>query len=295
MSDQVHPVSLVSVVMPARNAEATIATQLAALGCQTYPGAWEVIAVENGSSDGTRALLRSWQQRMPQLRVVDAADGCGVNRARNIGCHHARGEFVLCCDADDVVAPGWMAGLVDVLGTTPAVGGALERRKLNARVALAARPPKESDALLDTFAFLPYPAGANCGFHKELWRRLGGFDESYRYGSDDVEFFWRAQLAGHRLAFAPGAVVHYRLRAEPRAIERQLYRYGRSHPQLYRDFADHGMPPSRLPEAAAAWGSLLIRLPDLVGPADRRAALLAQLAMRTGRIVGSARYRRCYL
>jgi glycosyltransferase involved in cell wall biosynthesis len=288
-------VNLVSVVMPARNAETTITTQLAALNCQTYQGPWELIVVENGSSDGTRALLRSWQHRMPQLRVVHAAEDLGVNRARNIGCRHARGELVLCCDADDVVAPEWMAGLVDVLRTSAAVGGSLERRLLNGRVALAARPPKESDALLDTFAFLPYPPGANCGFHKELWSRLNGFDESYRYGSDDVEFFWRAQLAGCRLAFAPGAVVHYRLRGEVRAIARQLYRYGRSHPKLYRDFAGSGMPPSRVGDVAAAWWRLLVRVPDLVGPAEGRAALLAQLAMRAGRIAGSARYRRCYL
>ncbi|MEU6239419.1 glycosyltransferase, partial [Kitasatospora sp. NPDC047058] len=253
MNGDVRPVELVSVVMPARNAEPTIAAQLDALRRQTYPDRWELVVVENGSADGTRALLASWQQRIPRLRVVDAGGTRGVNRARNLGCRSAQGEFVLCCDADDVVAPGWMAGLVDALRTSPAVGGALERRLLNAHVALAARPPKEADALLDTFGFLPYPAGANCGFHKALWSRLGGFDESYRYGGDDVEFFWRAQLAGHRLAFAPRAVVHYRLRGDTRAIARQLYRYGRSHPRLYRDFAAHGMPASRPADAAGAW------------------------------------------
>ncbi|MFD0351604.1 glycosyltransferase [Kitasatospora aburaviensis] len=228
MNGDVRPVDLVSVVIPARNAETTIAAQLEALCRQTYQGPWEVVVVENGSSDGTRALLRCWRQRMPQLRVVDCAEARGVNHARNLGCRHAHGDFVLMCDADDVVAPGWMAGLVDALRTDPAVGGALERRLLNGPVALAARPPKKSDALLDTFGFLPYPAGANCGFHRELWNRLGGFDESYRYGGDDTEFFWRAQLAGYRLAFAPHAVVHYRLRDETRAIARQFYGYGRS-------------------------------------------------------------------
>ncbi|MFF2041943.1 glycosyltransferase [Kitasatospora sp. NPDC058170] len=295
MSGGTGRVGLVSVVMPARNAAPTLAAQLEALCRQTYPGRWELVVVENGSSDGTPALLRSWRQRMPRLRVVGVAGGCGVNRARNIGCRRALGEFVLCCDADDVVASGWMAGLVDALRTSPAVGGALERRLLNSRVALAARPPKEADELLDTFGFLPYPAGANCGFHKELWSLLGGFDESYRYGGDDVEFFWRAQLAGHRLAFSPDAVVHYRLRADAPAIARQLYRYGRSHPKLYRDFAGHGMPASRPGDVARAWWSTLVHVPDLLGPADARAAWLAQLALRAGRMAGSIGNRRCYL
>ncbi|MFF7456480.1 glycosyltransferase family 2 protein [Kitasatospora sp. NPDC008115] len=294
MTGGVRPVRLVSVVIPARNAEATIATQLEALCGQTYPDPWEVVVVENGSSDGTRALLRSWQRRMPRLRVT-CTGAPGVNRARNAGCRHAEGEFVLLCDADDVAAPGWVAGLVDALRTSPAVGGALERRLLNGPVALAARPPKKLPALLDTFGFLPYPAGANCGFHKELWHQLGGFDESYHGGGDDTEFFWRAQLAGHRLAFAPHAVVHYRHRGDTRAIVRQSYGYGRSHPKLYRDFAPAGMPSSPLADAAAAWWRLLLRTPDLLGPTDRRAALLAQLALRTGRLTGSARHRRCYL
>ncbi|MFE7192676.1 glycosyltransferase family 2 protein [Kitasatospora sp. NPDC057541] len=289
-----RPVGLVSVVMPARNAETTLAAQLEALCAQTYPDPWEVVVVENGSGDGTRALLRRWQRRMPRLRVT-VTDEPGVNRARNLGCRQADGEFVLLCDADDIAAPGWVAGMVDALRSSPAVGGALERRLLNGPVALAARPAKKSPALLDTFGFLPYPAGANCGFHKELWSRLGGFDESYRGGGDDTEFFWRAQLAGYRLAFAPHAVVHYRHRGDTRSIVRQSYGYGRSHPKLYRDFAAHGMPCSRPGDAAGAWWSLLRRSVDLLGPADRRAALLAQLALRAGRAVGSARHRRCYL
>ncbi|MGW6916351.1 glycosyltransferase [Kitasatospora sp. NPDC054939] len=289
------PVQLVSVVMPARNAEATIAEQLDALARQSYPDRWELLVVENGSTDRTRALLDTWRQRLPRLRIVDAAGPGGVNRARNLGCRHARGELVLCCDADDVAAPDWITAMVDALRTSRAVGGALERRRLNGHPALAARPPKQADALLDTFAFLPYPAGANCGFHKDLWQHLGGFDEDYRYGSDDVEFFWRAQLAGHPLAFAPRAVVHYRLRDDPRAIARQLYRYGRSHPQLYRDFAPHGMPRSRPADIAAAWWDTLRHTPDLLGPPDHRAAWLARAALRAGRLVGSLRHRRCYL
>ncbi|MGE7436338.1 glycosyltransferase [Kitasatospora sp. NPDC001175] len=285
----------VSVVIPARNAAATIASQLAALWRQTYPGPWEVVVVDNGSHDGTGEVLRSWQLRMPQLKVVSAPASGGANHARNIGCRHARGELVLCCDADDLVAPDWMTAMVETLRTSPAVGGSMERRMLNGSVALAARPPRGADRLLDTFGFLPYPLGANCGFHKELWRRLGGFDESYRYGSDDVEFFWRAQLAGYRLDFAPDAVVHYRLRAEPRAIVHQQYRYGRSHAKLYRDFGPHGMPRSRPAEAARAWWGLLLHARDLAASPESRGAWLAVLALRAGRIAGTLRHRRRYL
>jgi GT2 family glycosyltransferase len=90
--------------------------------------------------------------------------------------------------------------------------------------------------------FLPYPLTANCGMRREIWTELGGFDERYHYGSDDVAFFWRVQLAGYGVGFAPEAIVHYRLRSKVSDMARQYYTYGKTHTMLYRDFAAAGMP-----------------------------------------------------
>ncbi|MGW0562182.1 glycosyltransferase [Streptomyces sp. NPDC003016] len=281
-----------SVIVPARDAQATLGRQLDALARQRYAGPWEVLVVDNGSRDGTAAVVATHQRHMRQLLLADASDLPGANHARNVGCRRSQGQLLLFCDADDVVTPGWIEAMARALHHAPAVGGALERLSLNGRTALAARPPKPGAELSRTFDFLPYPMGANCGVRREVWERLGGFDESYTRSCDDVEFFWRVQLAGEELAFVPEAVVHYRLRSSLREIVRQSYRYGRSHPELYRAFRAAGMPASK---AGSPWWWLLAHLVDPLLTADRRAAWLARAALRCGRLVGSVRCRVLYL
>jgi glycosyltransferase involved in cell wall biosynthesis len=286
---------LVSVIVPARDAADTLVRQLDALAAQDYTGHWEVVVVDDGSADGTAEVARSRRSVLPALHVVRTHGSGGVNRARNIGCRHSRGRLLLFCDADDLVTPGWMTALVRALETAPAAGGALERRALNGAAALAARPPAAVPGLADSFAFLPYPWGANCGVHREVWERLGGFDPAYTYGSDDVEFFWRVQLSGAALVFVPDAVVLYQLRDRPRDMARQYFRYGRSHPMLYRRFAADGMPRSSTAEAYREWGRLLLRAGRLSRSSTARARWLVRVALRAGRLCGSLRHRVVYL
>ncbi|WP_189938076.1 glycosyltransferase [Streptomyces sulfonofaciens] len=284
-----------SVVIPARDAADTLGRQLDALAAQDYTGRWEVVVVDDGSADGTAGVAESRRPVLPALRVVRTRGSGGVNRARNAGCRHSRGRLLLFCDADDLVTPGWMSALVRALEGAPAAGGALERRALNGAAALAARPPSAVPRLADSFAFLPYPWGANCGVRREVWERLDGFDPSYTYGSDDVEFFWRAQLSGAALVFVPDAVVLYQLRERPWDMARQYFRYGRSHPMLYRRFAADGMPRSSSAEAYREWGRLLLRACALPRSPTVRAQWLVRAALRAGRLSGSLRHRVVYL
>jgi glycosyltransferase involved in cell wall biosynthesis len=124
---------LVSVIIPARDAETTIGRQLDALAAQDHPGGWEVTVVDDGSADETAAVAASRRPHLPRLRVVRTPDDgeSGVNRARNLGAGHSAGDLLLFCDADDIVAPGWLSALAGALGGAAAVGGALERRTLN--------------------------------------------------------------------------------------------------------------------------------------------------------------------
>jgi GT2 family glycosyltransferase len=281
--------------MPAFNGAAAIALQLEALTRQSYTGRWELIVADNGSTDETVAVAESWAARFPRFRLIQARERRGTSHARNAGCRVSGGDIVLCCDHDDIVSPDWIVEMTSALRQYDAVGGSMERRSLNDPVALAARPPKLVDELLNTFEFLPYPLCANCGFRKELWKRLGGFDESYRYGSDDVEFFWRAQLAGATLGFVPRAVVHYRLRSDVKSIARQSYGYGRSHPKLFRQFRAVGMPRSNLRQVIGEWRWLAVNARDIAGPKTKQAVWFKRAGQRWGRIVGSIRNWTVYL
>jgi GT2 family glycosyltransferase len=136
---------------------------------------------------------------------------------------------------------------------------------------------------------------ANFGVHTSVFHELGGWNEDYVHGGDDVEFCWRAQLASYRLCFAPDAVMLYRLRPSLWALARQFYDYGLANPQLYQAFRSRGVPRSSSAAALRAWIWLLLHLPDLVRSPVLRRAWVWNVAHRWGRLRGSIRNRVVYL
>ena len=76
---------LVSVIVPMRNEEAHLAQQLRALAGQTYTGPWELVVVDNGSTDGSIKIVEAWRERFPASRRRRVVAGRGLNYARNRG------------------------------------------------------------------------------------------------------------------------------------------------------------------------------------------------------------------
>jgi glycosyltransferase involved in cell wall biosynthesis len=148
--------TLVTVVLPVRNGERHLGRQLAALAGQSYPDPWELLVVDNGSTDGSREVARSFAGELPQLRIVDASSHRGLNYARNIGVDAARGDLLAFCDADDAADPGWLAGLVDAAAGADIAGGVLDGQELNGPVARAWRSQRFIDRPSEQF--LPSPA-----------------------------------------------------------------------------------------------------------------------------------------
>lgn len=99
---------LVSVVIPAYNAEDTIGATLSGILTQTYP-AVEVIVVDDGSRDRTGQICRSYGDRVTYIRQ----DNAGSSVARNVAMDRATGEFIAFCDADDMWLPGYLTAAVE--------------------------------------------------------------------------------------------------------------------------------------------------------------------------------------
>jgi GT2 family glycosyltransferase len=133
-------------------------------------------------------------------------------------------------------------------------------------------------------------------FSREVFDRLNGFDEAFAFGGDEIEFAWRAQLAGFSLGFVPKAIVQYTVRASADRVFRQFVGYGRSHAQLYRYFREYGMPRSRAKLAIGRWAWILAHAPAaLLRPGEDREAVVRRAGIAVGRIQGSLKYRMLYL
>ena len=150
--------------------------------------------------------------------MVDAGGQRGINHARNTGAAAARGDFLVFCDADDVVDRDWLAEMVEAAQNADIVGGHLDFDRLNEPVCRSWIPPLPDGAFAVEQGFLPGVPGGNCGMSASVADELR-WNEAFVFGSSDIEFSWRAQLAGYRIAFARQAVVYRRCRARVRASQ----------------------------------------------------------------------------
>jgi len=288
-----NPPALISVIVPAHNAAATLDAQLRCLAAQDYAASWEVVVSDSGSTDETAAIARRWTDRLPALRVVDASSRPGACAARNIGAAAARGDFLAFCDADDEADEGWLTGLAAAALDADMVGGVSDEETLNAANREVYQPPTW-DQLEVWGEFKPFCQGGNCGIWTNVFESVGGWNEDYRRATD-VELSWRVAFSGHRLRLAPAALTRYRHRSDDRELIRQFYGWGLADAQLYRSFRDRGMRRSPSRDAAAAWLGLVCHLPALLRPGALRTRWVAHAARRWGRVRGSIRWRVVYL
>ena len=103
---------VISVIIPAYNAQATIQRACRSVLCQSYPNV-ELVVVNDGSSDRTEELLLAMEKEYPNLHHILQENG-GVSRARNTGLDAATGEYIMFLDADDELEPGVMDSLMDI-------------------------------------------------------------------------------------------------------------------------------------------------------------------------------------
>lgn len=277
---------LLSVVIPARNAAATLEQQLRALSTQAHEGQVEVIVADNGSTDATRSLAESFRDRL-DLRVVDASDRPGAAHARNVGAAAARGRFLAFVDADDVVAPDWLRAVVAGLERHPFIACRYDTESLNPPAVAESLGHAQRDGLMtyDYPPYLPHAGGGGLAIRREHHEAIGGFDESYP-ALEDTDYCWRLQRSGVPLFFQGDAVVRIRLKAGAAALFRQGVHFGRHNVRIYRRYRDRGMPYLGPLPGLLRWIKLFLRLPLAVWSPGERARWLWQLGWRCGRVRG---------
>jgi len=207
-----------SVIIPTWNGLELLCATLESLETQTLR-AFEVIVVDNGSTDGTVERLAPI---FPRVRWIRLEENRGFAAAVNVGIRASRAEIVALLNNDAVADPGWLGALVDALERYPHAGSAASRMLrfddrtridsagvqlglYGSQIGEGEENGEEFNQEREVFAAC---AGA-AAYRKAALHEVGLFDERYFAYFEDVDIGARLQLAGYRCVYVPAAVVYH--------------------------------------------------------------------------------------
>ena len=283
-----------SVVIPCLNAAATIGIQLEALARQHWDQEWEVVVADNGSTDDSREIIESYRDRLPNLRIVDASARRGQPYALNFGAAAATGIAVAFCDADDEVAPGWVAAMGNALLEHDFVACRIDFTKLNPPWAqtIFLRHGQQHGRLLKA-QFPPYlwhAGGGTLGVKKSLHEAVSGFDDALPY-LHDTDFCFKVQLRGVELHFVSEAVLYVRCRDTLRGLLRQACHWAEYSVLLYKMYRPANDRAFRLwKDFLWQWKGLLRSIPQIRVDRSARARWVWRFGWQLGRFIGSVKH-----
>ncbi|MBR1593967.1 MAG: glycosyltransferase [Alloprevotella sp.] len=256
----------VSIVIPAYNMEAYLAETLESVLASDYSGGLEVIVVNDGSTDDTERIARSFAERDSRIHLINAPNG-GACRARNRGISESRGKYIFPVDADNTIEPWLVSALAEVIEQDESIKVVCPRADFfgdrsgewklpDFRLRLLARKN-----MIDTCAM----------FRRTDWERVGGYQEEIPTREDWV--FWISVLKdGGRVVRLPRIGFHYRIRSNSKRVTRRnrLPEVIRSLNRLYPDFYERELRgPLR---QHRTWSRLLNTLHRLCHPRRWRVA-----------------------
>ena len=225
------PAPLVSIIVVNYNGMAHLEECLGALAAQHYP-AFEVLVVDNGSTDGSPAYIA---ENYPRVRYIASESNLGYSGAVNLALNYAHGTYVAVLNMDAMVEPDWLEPLIAFLETHPQAGA------VTPKIVLYHQPDRINalgqnvhvTALGFNRAFnRPDQPGATApikvsGLHgaafvlrKSLLEQMGGMNEACFLYHEDVDLSWMVQLMGYDIYCLPTAVVRhkYTLKMDPQKL-----------------------------------------------------------------------------
>jgi GT2 family glycosyltransferase len=188
------------------------------------PGEIVVIDASSGRLDDIR------KRHEETVRWVDFQQPAGVRvsipHQRNAGVREAAGDIIVFTDAGCRPRPGWLERLVAPLHTDESVTAGVSQG-LDGKIQYGLLPEHAGET-----TYLRESPTLNFAFRRAAFDVVGGFDESFQYGSD-VDFSWRLNDTGHRIRCVPDAIIQHDY-GTPRRQRRRSYMYGKARVRLYR-------------------------------------------------------------
>ena len=250
---------LVSFIIPLYNCLPLTQAMLASLQTTIPSGlAHEIIFVDDGSTDGTRAWLETFGAQT-NVRFILNERNVGYAAANNRGAATARGEFLALLNNDLVLQGRWLEPLLELHAEHGRRAGLVGNVQLDAKssaidhtgivineqgkpVHLRALPPRAARMTRHSWT-PPAVTGACVTITRDLWQQLGGFDEAFMNGGEDIDLCFRARAGGRMSFVALNSIVRHHVSASPNRKardEQNSYRLARKWRHDFIAAADYG-------------------------------------------------------
>ncbi|HLC92840.1 MAG TPA: glycosyltransferase family A protein [archaeon] len=179
----------ISIVVATYNNRKTLEKTLGSLLAQKFYGKFEVIVVNDGSTDGTAQFLESYKKGKKNLTVIHQ-ENLGVCRARNMGIAAAKFRIVINMDHDCIAHKHWLLQMARGF----------------------------DGPLVGVVSAYDYYGGTSTGFRKELLEKVSGYDEEYRYYREDTDLSFKIMDLGYKFRLVKAGYAHDHTQAKPRGL-----------------------------------------------------------------------------
>lgn len=226
----------VSIIIPVKNRPADIQECIISLTSLDYPKErLEIIVVNDGSTDSTREVIKSFP-----IKAIHLSKSIGASACRNLAAKEAKGELLAFTDSDCVVHPRWLKDLSayfydERIGI---VGGYVSNyynqtfldwyEMVRSSLNMGPSPFKVENGNSST-AYVP---SCNLIIRKKVFAETGGFQENLHVG-EDVDLCWRTRKLGYHLLYLPKGEVKHKHRNDLWQMLRRRFEYGTSEALLY--------------------------------------------------------------
>ena len=213
-----------SIIIPHLNGKQHLQECLGSLRGQTFTD-FEVILVDNGSSDGSQEFVKT---HFPEVRLLELGENRGFTGACNVGYNFALGDIIVLLNNDTMTDERWLEKLADAFRRVPEAGSVASKMLLfdqqdvihsagdyyrvdgipGNRGVWQKDAPKYNEEM-----FVFSACGGAAAYRRELLCEIGFLDNDFYFSCEDVDLAWRIHLAGHKVLYAPQAVIYHKLKA----------------------------------------------------------------------------------
>lgn len=199
---------IISIIIPTYNGAKRIKKCLDALNKQDYNGEFEIIVVDDGSTDDTQQVIENYKQ----VTLIQQKNA-GPAAARNHGANIAKGEILLFTDDDCVPIPDWISQMVQPFLDDPELVGVKGVYRTNQPELTARFVQLEYEDKYDVMAkheYIDFIDTYSAGYSRDIFLKYDGFDTSFPVAcAEDQELSFRIGRDGYKMKFIPQAIVYH--------------------------------------------------------------------------------------